>query len=71
MLTPNGAFLPDVIKKPKKELKRKLLSHYVIQCDVRPCPYSMEKSFSMPLAIIRHTTSATGPTLSGALSRSV
>lgn len=63
MLTPNGAFLPDVIRRPKKELKRKLLSHYVIQCDVRPYPYSMEKSFSMPLAIIWYTTSATCLTL--------
>lgn len=46
ILTPNWAFLPDVIRRPKKELKRKLLSHYVIQCDVMPYPYSIEKSFS-------------------------
>lgn len=63
MLTPNRAFLSVVIGRPKKELKRKLLSHYVIQCDVRLYPYSMEKSFSMPLAIIWHTTSATCPML--------
>lgn len=51
MLAPNRAFLPDVIRRPKEELKRKLLSHYVTHCDVRPYPYSMGKSFSMPHAI--------------------
>lgn len=51
ILTPNWAFLPDVIRRPKKELKRKLLSHCVIRCDVMPYPCSIEKSFSTPLAI--------------------
>lgn len=51
ILTPNWAFLPDVIRRPKKELKRKLLSHCVIRCDVMSYPCSIEKSFSTPLAI--------------------
>lgn len=35
-LTPNWAFLPDVIRRPKQEMKRKWLCHYVIWCDVMP-----------------------------------
>lgn len=71
ILTPNWAFLPDVIKKPKKELKRKLLSHSLIQCDGLPYPYSIEKSFSMPVATVWYTPTTLGLTLWGVLSCSV